>query len=247
LVDPANDLVRGSNHEVFCLNGGLLVSDSERGTTGICPIDAQLISLGQPGLWRYTRDYTPRKPEVFVNLFNNVYSTNFAQWIEGSWSSRVRLWSVEANRSPDESLVTTSWEARTECLAATSHASAGSLPPTSCGLRLHSAGNRLSGGPETAVDAPSPTFPRGLLVTAFGPNPYGPGTMLRLWEQVGRAGQYTLRLPTAMKIQSAQPCNLRGQPLGPAKTLDANRLLHFAVEPMAPATFVLLGPSSIGE
>ena len=26
IVDPAKDLVRGSNHELFCLNGGLLVT-----------------------------------------------------------------------------------------------------------------------------------------------------------------------------------------------------------------------------
>ena len=94
IVDPAKDLVRGSNHEIFCLNGGLLVSGADGSRTGICPIDAQLVSLERPGLWRYSRDFVAHKPDVFVGLFNNVYSTNFAQWIEGSWSSRVRLWAV---------------------------------------------------------------------------------------------------------------------------------------------------------
>ena len=92
IVDPAQDLVPGSNHEIFCLNGGLLVRGADGGRTGICPVDAQLISLEHRGLWRYSRDFVPHKPDVFVNLFNNVYSTNFAQWSEGSWSSRVRLW-----------------------------------------------------------------------------------------------------------------------------------------------------------
>ena len=93
IVDPAKDLVRSSNHEVFCLNGGLVVTAADGGRTGICPIDGQLVSLGRPGLWHYTRDFTPAA-DVFVMLFNNVYSTNFAQWIDGSWSSRVRLWAT---------------------------------------------------------------------------------------------------------------------------------------------------------
>ena len=87
IVDPARDLVRGSNHEIFCLNGGLLVNGAEGSRTGICPIDAQLVSLEHPGLWRYSRDFVAHKPDVFVMLFNNVYSTNFAQWIEGSYAS----------------------------------------------------------------------------------------------------------------------------------------------------------------
>ena len=78
IVNPAKDLVPGSNHEIFCLNGGLLVQGPDANRTGICPIDAQLVSLEHPGLWRCSRDFVAHKPDVFVNLFNNVYSTNFA-------------------------------------------------------------------------------------------------------------------------------------------------------------------------
>ena len=99
IVDPAKDLVVGSNHDIFCLNGGLTVEGADGSRTGICPIDAQLVSLERPGLYHYSRDFVAHKPDVFVSLFNNLWSTNFAQWIEGSWSSRVRLWLiVGANR-----------------------------------------------------------------------------------------------------------------------------------------------------
>ena len=57
IVDPAKDLVRSSNHDLFCLNGGLTVEGADGGRTGICPIDAQLVSLERPGLWRYSRDF----------------------------------------------------------------------------------------------------------------------------------------------------------------------------------------------
>ena len=134
IVDPAQDLVPGSNHEIFCLNGGLLVRGADGGRTGICPVDSQLVSLEHPGLWRYSRDFVAHKPDVFVMLFNNVYSTNFAQWSEGSWSSRVRLWATEQDQSSEDSLIGGSWEARVGCLAAVADGAAGKLPPAAAGV-----------------------------------------------------------------------------------------------------------------
>ena len=136
IVDPATDIVPGSNHEVFCLNGGLTVTSTDGGRTGICPIDAQLASLGRPGLWRCTRTFEPRTPDVFVMLFNNVYSTNFAQWVEGSWSSRVRLWVPEQAESSKEGLIGGSWEAAAGCLAAVADGAPGKRPPVATGLAI---------------------------------------------------------------------------------------------------------------
>jgi hypothetical protein len=67
-------------------------------------------------------------------LFNNVYSTDFAQWIDGTWSSRVRLWVPDQEQPTDQTLIGTSWEARDACLAAVSDAPPGKLPPTAAGL-----------------------------------------------------------------------------------------------------------------
>ncbi len=154
IVDPAKDLVRGSNHEIFCLNGGLLVRAAGGGGTGLCPINAQLVSLEHPGLWRYTRDFVARKPDVFVLLFDNVYSTNFRQWIEGSWSSRVRLWATDETESGDESLIGNSWEARVECLAAVSEAGPGKLPAVAAGLAITKAEAGARQGPRRPPPRP---------------------------------------------------------------------------------------------
>jgi hypothetical protein len=55
---------------------------------------------------------------------------------------------------------------------------------------------------------------RGITVTAFGPNPDGAGTLLRLWELAGASSDCTVTLPAAMRVESAQPVDLRGRPIG---------------------------------
>ena len=111
VVDPARDISRSANFETFCLNTGLNVLGRDGSGVGICPIDSPLVSLGRPGAYRYSRSFEPRKPVVLVNLFANLFGTNFQQWIGGSWSCRVRLWSVAGKDLADD-LVTPAWEAR---------------------------------------------------------------------------------------------------------------------------------------
>ena len=230
IVDPAKDLVPGSNHELFCLNGGLVVKAAGGGAVGICPIDAQLVSLEHPGLWRYTRDFVAHQPDVFILMFDNVYSTNFGQWIEGSWSSRVRLWAVEDTESCDESLIVGSWEARLSCLAAVSEAPAGMLPATATGITISNARDSVIG--------------RGLLLTAFGRNPFGEGTLLRLWDQTGNGGTVSVQLPAGMKVRAAQLCNLRGEPAGPSLPVLESGEFEVPIRPMAPVSVILLGPAT---
>jgi hypothetical protein len=232
IVDPAKDLVRSSNHDLFCLNGGLTVEGADGGRIGICPIDAQLVSLERPGLWRYSPEFVPRKPGVFGLLFDNLYSTNFAQWIEGSWSSRVRLWLADRHESTASSLIGNSWEARVQCPAAVSDAAPGKLPSQATGLALDKLNGQAAAG---AVRAS-----RGPLVTAFGPNPYGKGTLLRLWEQAGDGGTFTVRLPHGLDIAAVQPCDLRGQPTGGSIALSSPGVFQATIRPMAPASFILL-------
>jgi hypothetical protein len=240
IIDPAKDLVPGSNHEVFCLNGGLLVLGADGSRTGICPVDSQLVSLEHRGLWRYSRDFVAHKPDVFVNLFNNVYSTNFAQWIEGSWGSRVRLWLPDADESNEDSLVRNSWEARVGQFATTADGpplpEGVRLPPVAAGLEITRDENEPASRPRAAQEG----IPFcGILVTAFGQNPYGEGTLLRLWEQTGRGGTFSVRLPAGMKARTAQPCDLRGQPMGPPLAVSDEHTFRVTIKPMAPLSVVL--------
>ncbi|MEN6334960.1 MAG: hypothetical protein ABFE01_11910, partial [Phycisphaerales bacterium] len=219
VADPARDFVRGSNHDVQAIHTGLTITDRQGRGVGICPLDNPLVSLDQPGLFRYSPDFVPRKPAAFVNLFNNQWTTNFRLWNEGTWTARVRLWSVD-RFDTQASLITPSLEARYPLLAAACEGKAGTLPLEATGLELSS---------------------RGTLVTAFGPNPDGPGIVLRLWEYAGMSGPCRVHLPKTLDAQSVQPVNLRGEPTGAPLPVKASEFtVNLAA--FAPSSFVISKP-----
>ena len=82
---------------------------------------------------------------------------------------------------------------------------------------------------------------KGVLVTAFGPNPDGEGDLLRLWEQSGEAGVCAVRLPGPLCNAALQPCDLRGRPQGkPILPRDGRHEIPLA--PFAPASFLFSVP-----
>jgi hypothetical protein len=80
-------------------------------------------------------------------------------------------------------------------------------------------------------------------VTAFGPNPYGAGTLLRFWELAGDGGTFAVHLPAGMHAGTAQPCDLRGQPAGTPIAVSAQGVFSATIRPMAPASFILSAPA----
>ncbi len=192
IIDPAHDIVTGANRHLFGINTGVSMTDDTGRGVGFCPIDYPLVSLDTPGCWRYSLDFVPKKPVAYVNLFNNQWSTNFRLWNRGTWTSRVRLWAI-GHYAAEPSLITPSLEARYPLFAAVADGAPGALPPTRHGLELSR---------------------KGIQVTAYGANPDGPGTVLRLWEQAGQSGTVTVRLPEGTTARQAQPVDLHGRPVG---------------------------------
>ena len=82
-----------------------------------------------------------------------------------------------------------------------------------------------------------------MLLTAFGRNPYGDGTLLRLWEQAGNAATCTIQLPAGMKARTAQPCNLRGETTGAPIPISEFGTFNVTSRPMAPTSVILLKPA----
>jgi hypothetical protein len=216
IIDPARDLIAGSNHHIFGVTTGVAVFDAEGRGVGMCAPDSPLVSLDAPGLWKYSPEFVPKRPAVYVNLFNNQWTTNFRMWNEGTWTARVRVWSFE-KYDPESSLVTPSWEARLPFLSDAYCRKTGRLPASQAGLQLSR---------------------KGVLVTAFGANPDGEGTLLRLWEETGKGGPCRVTLPKGMPVSSAQPCDLRGRPLGAAVPVR-DGAFDAALEPFAPESFIL--------
>ena len=177
-----------------------------------------MVSLGEPGCWRFSWDYLPEKVDVFINLFNNQWNTNFRLWNEGSWRQTVRLWTFE-HYDPEASLIRPALEARFPLVgrAAPDAGKRGSQPPKATGLQLSR---------------------RNVLVTSFGVDPATQKLMLRLWEQAGEDGPCVITLPKGLNIQSAQPCDLRGRPSGHPLAVKGS-CLQVDVRHNAPLNLVL--------
>jgi hypothetical protein len=219
-IDPAKDVVAGTNRYLSAVSTGVAISAGQGDTAGValCPLDSPLVSLDRPGLWKWSIDFVPRRPSVFINLYNNMWNTNFRFWQEGSWRERVRFWPLPKKAKPVEDLAVHAWEARLPLLAAMANGPAGKLPITQSGLTLSRPG---------------------VLVTAFGDDPDGnPGTLLRVWEQSGRSGEITVTLPAGLKATQATPVTLRGERLGKPVAVGSGTF-KFQLPAFSPASFVL--------
>lgn len=216
IIDPVKDVIPGANPHLFTINTGVAVFGPNGRGVGLCPLDNPLVSLSEPGCWKYQVDFVPRKPVVYVNLFNNQWTTNFRMWNKGSWSARVRLWAFK-RFDPQESLITPALEARFPLVAAFAEGADGTLPTSGEGLRASR---------------------KGVLVTAFGPNPDGAGIVLRLWELAGESGHVTVRLPKGLNARSAQPVDLRGRPIEKALPVKGGSFAT-TLHAFAPASFIL--------
>ena len=216
VVDPATDFIKGSNHDYCFLNSGMAVLDSKNQGFGIMSPDVPGISLDRPGLWSYSPAFVPQKGNVFFNLFNNQWSTNFTEWVEGSWNARFYIWSIDryANES---SIVTPSEEIRNPLITAIANGAAGKLPATGQGIALSA---------------------KGILVTTFGKNRDGEGDLLRLWEQGGVNTGCIVSLPGESLYKQVQHCNLRGEKIGKAMKIT-DHSFEAKLNAYQPVSFIL--------
>jgi len=216
IVDPKKDFIKGSNFDYYFLNSGMAVIDESGKGVGLSSPDAPGISLDRPGLWKYTGDFMPQKANVFFNLYNNQWSTNFTEWIEGSWSARFYLWSVESFDN-ENAIVTPSEELRVPLKAGFAAYGPDILPVSHRGLRIS---------------------PKGILNTGFGNIDNGNDILLRIWEQAGENGKCEVLLPDEMEVSKAIPVDLRGQKKGDPIPVK-NRKFELEYMSYRPYTFIL--------
>lgn len=216
VIDPAKDIIKGSDFDFYLINNGVALHDKQLNGFGLSTPDAPGISLDRPGLWKYSGSFIPKRPNVFVNLFNNQWSTNFTEWIEGSWSAKMYLWSFSVYNN-EQSLITPNEEFRSPLKATLLSGKPGTIPVSKSGVLLSR---------------------KGVLVTSFGPNPFGDGTIIRLWEQSGDRGKCKITLPEGTLFARALPVNLRGEKAGNAFPVKDNSF-EIELEAYKPATFLL--------
>ena len=108
VVNPATDIVEGANHAMFNLEREVTIL-GERANLCVCSLDAPLFGIGTPGVYEYHRQYGGERPAVlYFNLFNNMWGTNFPQWISGSFTYRFVL----RGFGPEEAAKATVWASR---------------------------------------------------------------------------------------------------------------------------------------
>jgi hypothetical protein len=132
--------------------------------------DLPLWSIGKPGLWLYEPTYVPKEPELFVNLYNNMWNTNYPLWIPGCVGGVPARVAGGCGHHRGAGQFHTLLELRQPAVAAFAEGKAGTLPPTQAGVTLSR---------------------KGVRITAFCPNPDGPGTILRVWEQAGQRAAHS--------------------------------------------------------
>jgi alpha-mannosidase len=216
VMDPLSDIMYGANRDIYAVGAGVCMTDIDGSGVTVCPIDHPLVSLDRPGIWKFSLDFIPQKPVVYINLFNNQWNTNFRYWYAGTWSSRVRVWTFDKSSTPANALQIPSFEARTPLFVAKGNGKGGTLPLSQNGIALSRSG---------------------IEVTAFKPGNNNQ-ILLRVWEQAGIPGNVTVQLPPGIKASSAQPVNLRGEVQGNPVKVE-NGKFSFSLRGYAPASFVL--------
>ncbi|WP_173190573.1 DUF5054 domain-containing protein [Paenibacillus alginolyticus] len=90
VVNPVEDIEKGANTRLHCTSQWVDVQDDHVGLA-IIPMDTPLFSIGEKGIYQYSKGYTPEQPILHFNLFNNQWGTNYPQWISGTFQYSFRL------------------------------------------------------------------------------------------------------------------------------------------------------------
>jgi len=210
VMDPSSDILTGANRHIYAVGAGLTITGSDGASISLCPMDHPLVSLDTPGIWKFSLDFVPKKPVVFLNLYNNQWNTNYRYWYSGTWSSRVRIWFGDQLAIP-------ALETMLPLGASVGSGARGPLPSTQSGVGVSR---------------------QGVIVTGLQQKSKGRVTILRLWELAGESSTITVQLPSGSLSRIARPVDLRGNSLGPPIAIQAGAF-EFLLSSFAPASFEL--------
>ena len=215
IVNPQNEFVERTNADFYFLNTSMtMFDDSGRGVALNSPTSPG-VSIDNPGLFQFSKKKQLTTGKVFVNLYNTQWGTNFTEWIEGSFSSKIYIWSYSGYDS-ESSFITPSEETRVPLKGVFYEGPKGKSPLVSKGISLSR---------------------KGILLTAFKEE--GKGKLLRLWEQAGKSGLCEVTLLEGSSYNRAYPCNLRGEITDEKGIEILNSSFQFNIRANQPVSFIL--------
>ena len=217
IMDPAKDIIPGANRYLYAVGTGVAIFDEQGRGVGVCAPDTPLVSLGEPGCWKFDRSLCAgeaRRSTSTSSTTNGAPTTGSGTRANGP---TVSASGRSTSMTPHGSLITPSLEMRYPVQTASVSARRASCRPSRQGCASRA---------------------RACMVTAFGANPDGEGTLLRVWEQAGVSGELTVELPGGTNAATATPVNLRGEKTGEAVPIRSGTLT-FDLGAYAPASFLL--------
>lgn len=85
VINPKTDIIKNANNLLYCVENWLDIVEGNNGLT-IITHDAPLLSIGEMPLYKFRGEYMESKEKIiYINLFNNMWGTNFPQWMEGNF------------------------------------------------------------------------------------------------------------------------------------------------------------------
>lgn len=88
-IEP-HSVVRNGNRHLHAVERGVRYAGAD-GTLAIDTLDAPLVAPGEPSLLDFNNDQPDMRKGVHVNLFNNVWGTNFRMWYDDDTRFRFVL------------------------------------------------------------------------------------------------------------------------------------------------------------
>lgn len=215
IVNPQTEFVDRTNSDFYFLNTSMTIFNNEgNGIALNCPASPG-VSIDKPGLFQFSGKKKLTSGKVFVNLFNNQWGTNFTEWIEGSFSSKMYIWNFN-NYDSEKSFITPSEETRVPLECVYYDGEAGEHPTTQKGLSVSR---------------------KGVLITAFYNSK--DGTVLRLWEQAGKGGACEISLMKENSFKRAYPCDLRNKPIDNKGIDIIDNSFAYTIKANQPVSFIL--------
>ena len=215
IVNPQNEFVERTNADFYFLNTSMTMFDNSGSGVVLNSPTSPGVSIDNPGLFQFSKKKQLTTGKVFVNLYNTQWGTNFTEWIEGSFSSKMYIWSYPAYDS-ESSFITPSEETRVPLKGVFYEGPKGKSPVVSKGISLSR---------------------KGILLTAYKKE--GKGKLLRLWEQAGKSGLCEVTLLKGSSHSKAYPCNLRGEMTDETGIEILNNSFQFEIKAYQAVSFIL--------
>jgi alpha-mannosidase len=184
VIDPSRDIVEGANRNLWCVDGWVDASDDRKGIA-MFPLDMPLVSIGDPGIYRFEPTRTPLTPTIYAHLSNTQWGTNFPQWLEGDFSFRIKL-----ALHPGDWRTAGLWQ----------HVPMVDLD------ELHVRGEEGVGSFFRWV-----TDDQGFILLSLHPNQDGKGFIARYWDALGTSRRIPMKFPP--NISRIWRCDLMERPI----------------------------------